>query len=228
VLANVSSSPELFEHLRFDVSPADDGNVHLGVGEMIAVEQESGNGDSATGLCDSVPILGQKFHGLANFVFAHGDDVVNVVADVIEVDRANALRAESVGQGARDLLGRKLNDLSGTQAGLGVGGEFGFDPDHFDLGIGKLDRGGHPGDEPSAADRGKDGLDFREVFENFQSDGALTGNDLFIVVGRNNDVSVPGCQFFGFGLALVGARTYENNFGSQFGACLWARCWASR
>src|SRR5215469_15596154 len=92
VLANLSSSTELFEHLGFDVSPADDGHVCLGVGEVIAVEEESGNRDSAARFGDRGGVMGQKLHGLANFVFRHRDDVVNVVANVIEVDGANALR----------------------------------------------------------------------------------------------------------------------------------------
>src|SRR5215472_4927595 len=217
VLANVSSATELFEHLGFEVSAADDGNVHRCAGQLIAVEQESGNRDSATGFGDGFGVTGQKFRCLENFVFRHRDDVVNVAAHVIEVDGAHALRAQSVRQGAGDLLGGKLHDPSGTQAGLGIGGQFGFDPDDFDLRMTELDRGGNTGDEPSAADGGEDGRDFRYVFDDFESDGALTGNDLFIVVGWNHDVSVAGGEFFGFRLALVGARTDQDDFRSEFG-----------
>jgi hypothetical protein len=54
---------------------------------------------------------------------------------VLEVDRTDALGAESVGDGAGDLFGGELDDFALTQAGLGVGCEFGFNADDFDFGI---------------------------------------------------------------------------------------------
>ena len=172
-------------------------------GQLIGAEEESGDGDCAAGFGYGVGIGCEKFHRLVDFVFGHGDDVVDETLHVFEVDGADALGAESVGDGARDLVGGELDDFSGAQAGLSVGGEFGFDAEDVDFGLGQLDGRGHAADEASAADRGEDGFDFGQVFENFESDGALSGDDFFVVVGRHDDVAVLGGEFFGFQL---GAR----------------------
>ena len=65
---------------------------------------------------------------------------------MLEVDAADTLGAQAVGEGAGDLLGGELYDLALTQAGLGVGGELGLNTDHFDFGICELDGGGHAAD----------------------------------------------------------------------------------
>src|SRR5579863_2223043 len=117
-----------------------------------------------------------------NFDFGDGDDVVDKALDVLEVDRAYALGAQSVSNGAGNLLGRKLNNLPRAQTGLGVGGHFGFDADHFHRRLGQLDSGSHSADQTSAADWRENGFDFRHIFENLQSDRALAGDDLFVVV----------------------------------------------
>lgn len=105
------------------------------------MEDEPGSGNGAAGFCDCLWIQAQILHGLSDLIFIDGDDVIDVSADMLEVDRANTLRAESIGEGAADLLGRELNDLSLTKAGLGVSSEFRFDTNDFDFGIRQLDGG---------------------------------------------------------------------------------------
>ena len=82
-------------------------------------------------------LVGEKFHGLADFVFGHGDDVVDKTLHVIEVDGADALGAQSVGDGACDLVSGVAHDFPGAQAGLCVGGEFWFDSEDVDRGLGR-------------------------------------------------------------------------------------------
>jgi hypothetical protein len=114
--------PEACEHLRFDIAAADDCNIQLGFGEFFGVEDETGGCNCAARFSDGVGIGGQVFHGLTDFVFRDADDVINIGADVLEVDRADALGAQAVSHRAGDLLGGKLDDLALAQAGLGVGG----------------------------------------------------------------------------------------------------------
>src|SRR5579872_7336813 len=179
------------------------------------MEDESGGGDGTAGLGDGVPIGAQIFHGLSDFVFGDRDDIFHVSADVFEVDRADALGAEPIGERAGDLLGRELDDFALTKASLGVGGEFGFDTDDFDFGTGELDCGGDARYEASAADGGEDSFDVGQLFENFEADGTLSGDDLFVVVGRDDDVSVVGGEFFGFGFALVRSGADQDNFRAE-------------
>ena len=91
------------------------------------MEDESGDGYRAAGFGHGGGIGAEIFHRLVDFVFGHGDDVVDIGLDVLEVDGADALGAESVGDGAGDLFGRELTILPCAQAGLRVGGELGFD-----------------------------------------------------------------------------------------------------
>ncbi len=166
------------------------------------MEEEAGGGDGAAGLGDGIGICGQQPHRLANFVFADGDDGVDETLHVLEIDVADALGAKTVGDSARNLFGGELDDLSGAQAGLRIGGEFGFDADHLNVGPGQFDCSGDAADQAAAADWRKDGFNFRQVFKDLEADGALPGDDFFVVVGRHDDVAVLGGEFFGFELAF--------------------------
>src|SRR5579872_3632443 len=119
------------------------------------MEDESGGGDGAAWFGDRVWIDAQIFHGLANFVFGDRNNVVDVSADVLEVDRADALGTESVRECAGDLFRRELNDFALTQAGLGVGSDFGFYADNSYFWISQFDGGGDAGDKASTADGGE-------------------------------------------------------------------------
>src|ERR1700683_4267295 len=94
-----STATQLFQHLRIDVAAADDGDIQIGLRKLVAAEQEGAYRDGSAGL-------------------GYGYDIVHVEPDVLEIDGADALRAQPVGDGARNLTGRELNDLSGAQAGL--------------------------------------------------------------------------------------------------------------
>ena len=187
---------------------------------MVAAEEKSGGRDRSAGFGYGVGVCGQHFQGLLDLVFADRDDGVDKTLHVLEVDRADTLRAQSVGDGARHLFGGELNDLAGAQAGLGIGCEFGFDADHLGFRPGEFDRGSDAADQSSAANWSKDGFDFRQVFEDLEADGALTGDDLFVVVGRHDYVAVLGGEFFGFELAFGAAGTYEYDLGTQCRRCL--------
>ena len=71
-------------------------------GSSVAVEQEAGHGHGSAGLGHGVGFALSRSHRLANLIFGHGDDLVHVAADVLEIDRADALRSQSVGDGARN------------------------------------------------------------------------------------------------------------------------------
>ena len=98
---------------------------------MIGAEEKSRGSDGSAGFGDGFGIGGEQFQGSLDFVFADGDNGVNEALHVIEVDIADALGAQAVGDGLRNLFGRELDDFAGTQAGLGVGGELRFDTDYL-------------------------------------------------------------------------------------------------
>jgi hypothetical protein len=60
---------------------------------------------------------------------------------VLEGQGADVLGAQSVGAGGENLLGRKLDDFAGAEAGLGIGAQFRLDANDFDVGFRQFDRG---------------------------------------------------------------------------------------
>ncbi len=98
-----------------------------------------------------------------------------------------------------------------TQALLRVVGQFGLHANHLDLGIRNLQTGRDSADQPAAADGTEDGFDVWQILQNFQRDGALSGDDLFVVVGRDDLVVVLLREFFRLGFAFVAAGTNKDD-----------------
>src|SRR4030088_1662515 len=88
--------PELPQYQGIDIPPADHSDVDLRVGQLVGVEKKCGWSHGATGLGHSLRVPTQCAHGLANLVLGYGDDVVHIGADVLEIDRADALGAQTV------------------------------------------------------------------------------------------------------------------------------------
>jgi hypothetical protein len=91
---------EACQHLRFDIAAADDRYIQLGFWQFFGVEDESGGCNRAAWFRDGVGIGGQVFHCLADFVLRDGDDFIDIGADMLEVDRADALGAKAVSERA--------------------------------------------------------------------------------------------------------------------------------
>jgi hypothetical protein len=51
-----------------------------------------------------------------------------------------------------------------------------------------------------------------ELLNNFETAGGLTGDDLLVVVGRDDDVAVLANEFFGLGETLAGGDADVDNF----------------
>src|ERR1700677_120007 len=164
--------------------------------------------------------------GARNFVFSHGNDVIHVEPEVLKVNWPDAWGAQAVGGGARDVAGRELDDPASAEAGLRIGGEFGFNTNYFYIRIAELDGGGDAAEHASSTDRGQNGFDVRKIFENFEPHGALSGDDVLIVVRRDDDVSMSLSQLFRLDLALGAARANCDDFRAQrcCGAALDGRC----
>ncbi len=126
---------QILQHRGLDVAAADDGYVQLGLGSSAAWKMNPATETAPLGSAIVSGFALRYFIASTDFFFRDGDDIVNVFTDVLKVDVADALGAKPVGQGAGDLLGGERDDFSGAEAGLGVGGEFGFDANHFYFGF---------------------------------------------------------------------------------------------
>ena len=85
----------------------------------------------------------------------------------------------------------------------------------MNLGLGQLDGRRDAADQASAADWREYGFHLRQVFENLQPDGALAGDNFFVVIRRHDDVAVLGGQFFGLQLAFSAAGADEHDLGAE-------------
>src|SRR5579863_4386813 len=193
---------EFFQQLRIDIAAADDRDMQTGLGQLLPVKQVPGNGHRATGFRDGSGIGGQQPYGLADLELADSYDVVHVRADVFKINGADTLAAQAIGDGTGRLFGRGLGNLSGTEAGLRIGRKLGFDPDDVDGRLAEFNGCGNATDHASAAYRHQHGLDDRQIFQNFQADSALSGDDFLVVEGRDDGVALPLGKFFGALLAL--------------------------
>src|SRR5581483_1387528 len=142
----------LGQHLWSDIAAAYDGDHLAAGGELVAMEQGSSRRHSAARLGNQMRIEGQPPHRLTDFVFAHGDESVDVLLNVLEIQFAHALRSQAIGDGAHRLLSWERDPLTRLKAGLGFGSKFRLDA--VDLGARPhvFHRSSNAADHPTASD----------------------------------------------------------------------------
>src|ERR1700690_959553 len=134
---------------------------------------------------------------------------------MFESERTQALRAQSVGDGASRVLGSVLDNLPGSQAGLRIRRQLWLNSDDLGAGLAQLDRRSHAADHASSTNRYQDSLNFGKVFQDFQSHGALTRDDFLVVEWWDNHVTVTFGEFFRLSLALPTAAANHDDLGAQ-------------
>ena len=91
---------------------------------------------------------------------------------------------------------RKLSAVSPASSGS--------TPKTLACGLSCLTAAATPAKQAAAGDGSEDEVDIGSDFDDFKAAGGLAGDDLLVVVGRNDDVAVLADQFVGFGKALAG------------------------
>src|SRR5579872_3225616 len=129
-------------------------------------------------------------HSLPNLIFGDSDDVVDKFPNMLEISHAYTLSSQPVRHRSRDFAGRELNDLSRAETCLRIGRQLRLNSDDLNGRLAQLDRGGHAADHPAAANRSQNHVYIGQSVEDFQSHRPLTGNDVLIVIWRNDHVSV--------------------------------------
>ena len=104
-----------------------------------------------------------------------------------------------------------------AQAGFGIGREFGLNTDDLHFGMAELDRSRDAADQSAAAHRDQHSLDCGQVFEDFKTDRALAGDDLLVVVGRNDHVAMFRRQLLGAQTAFFAARAHGDDLRPESG-----------
>ncbi len=138
-----------------------------------------------------------------------------------EVELAEGLGAEAVGDGAGGLRGGPLDEGLVSKDSLASAASSGSAAPDLDGGVaeagcgGEFDAGGDAGEQAAAGDGGEDEVDVGELLEDFEAAGGLAGDDVRVVVGRDDGVAVFGGEFFGLELALGAGRADEDDFGAE-------------
>src|SRR5262249_43947755 len=147
----------------------------------------------------------EEAEGVRDLVVGDGDGVVDVLADDGEVELGGEGGGESVGDG---FVAFDADGVTGTQPLEDGGGALGVDADDTEVGSQGFGGQGDAGDEPAAADGDDELFHLGEIFEDFEGDGALTGDDGG--VGKGGDEGGAGVAAAGFhrleGRADVGAE----------------------
>ena len=95
-----------------------------------------------------------------------------------------------------------------------------FDADDFDARPDRMRGDRVARDQTAAADRHDQDIEIRHVFEHFQCDGALPGNNVAVVVGMNPNELALIRQRFGPCLRLEQRFAGEHHFGAKHLSCL--------
>src|SRR5277367_3094783 len=115
------------------------------------MEQPGCESYGSAGLTDDAGIHRHLPHGVTDLGFADRYDVIDVRADVLEVDGPDRLRAQTVGQCAGDAIGRQFDNLTFAETLLGVVGQLRLNADDLRLRPAQLDCRRDSTDQATAA-----------------------------------------------------------------------------
>ncbi len=185
------------------------------------MEERGGKRDGTARLGNQIGVGEQGAHGGEDLVLRDGDDAVDKAQDVLEVERAQRLRAEAVADGARGQGGRPLDQRARVEGLLGVGGQRRLGSPHAHCSVAqagfcrKFDGCSDAAKQPTARDRREHQIHIGELLRNFQPAGGLAGDDVRMIVRRNDRVAVNGRELLRLELARRASRANEDDLGPK-------------
>ncbi len=136
-------------------------------------------------------------HGGANLRLGHGDDAIDKRLDVSEVAFAYALRAEAVGDGAAGQFGRPGDNFASSKLSAVSPASSGSMPKTLTCGRDCFTAAATPPSRPPPETGARTRSTSGQFLNDFKAAGSLAGDDLLVVVRRDDDVAVLAHQFFG-------------------------------
>lgn len=95
------------------------------------------------------------------------------------------------------------------------GGGCGFDADDLNGGFERFDGGTDAGEEPAAADGDEDGVKVGKLFEEFQANSALAGDDVGVVETRDEGEMSIGRELLGIVIRVIERVALLDNLGTE-------------
>ena len=175
------------------------------------MEEQCRHRHCAAGLGNQPRCSDDGTHCGTNLRFSDGDDVIDEGLDIGEVAFADALRAQAVGDGAAGQLAPPGDDLAGAEAFRRVAGQLRLDAKDLAWGRNCLTAAATPLSRPPPLDRRKHQIHVGQGFDDLQAAGGLAGDDLLVVIWRNDHVAVLAHQFLGHGQPLAGGHAHIHN-----------------
>ncbi len=82
------------------------------------------------------------------------------------------------------------------------------------MGAQTFDGGSDAAQQAAAGDGREDQIDIGKLLDDFEAAGSLAGDDLLVVIRRDDDVAMFAHEFFRLGETLAGGDANVDNFGS--------------
>ena len=188
----------------------DEGNVDVAAGEdaddlfaldVDLVVEHGRERSGAGGLNDLLAALEQQQDGGGDLVVGDRDNAVYVLLDIFEGLFARSLYRDAVCDGVNGIRRLALARAEGVRDRRST---LGLYADDLDARVDLLGAGSDTGDQSAAAGRNEDHVDKRQVAQDLERDGALTGHDVLIV--ERMDELRAGLPGLGIGFVINVAR----------------------
>ena len=150
-------------------------------------EHSGCHGNGACALGNHLLLFNESQDGGCNFVFGDGGDIVYILADHIERNAAGLLDGDTVCDGGNR---GKCLDFAVPDGVEHTGCTGCLNAVDFDGRPDGLNGVSNTGDQAAAADGNDDRINVIQVIDDFQTNGALTGDDVFVIEGMYE--GVPG------------------------------------
>ena len=196
------------------------GHVHIAAGQQSAhrfalgvhlVVHGGGDAHGACALGHQLLLFQHRQDGAGDLTLADRHHLVHVLTAHIERQITGSLDLDTVGNCVHAAEGDDLSLLQGLRHAGRAGG---LHADNAALGPQVLHRVGQPRDQSAAADGHEDHIHVRQLLQDLQADGALSGHNAVIVEGVDERQSLLVPQAHRLGIGVVVHAGYQYHVGA--------------
>ena len=206
-----TAGDDAVEDVHVDVAAGDDADDLFALDGQL-VEEGGCHGHCTGPLGDELLVLHQGEDGGCGLILGHGHDVVHILLAELVSQLTGGLDLDAVREGGGSGEGLVFVLVEGA---VHAGGTLGLNAVDLDVRLEALDGKGHAGDEAAAAHRHDDRIHVGQLVQDFQTDGALTRDDLLVVVGVDEGHAGLGLQLDGLVVGVVVGAGHEADLRAQ-------------
>ena len=208
------------------------GHIHIAAGQQRAdglslyvdlAGHHRRHADGAGALGDELLLLQNGQDSGGDLALTDGDHLIHILAAHVKGQLAGRLDLNTVGYGPH--LGQR-DDLILPQRLVHAGGALRLYADHLTGRLQLFDSFGHAGDQSAAADGGDDHVNVRQLLQDLQTDGALTGHNAVVIERMNKGIAllIPQTDRLGIGVVVHAGHQHHLRAVAAGGLDLGQRC----